>query len=56
MERLLKETRKLNKTIQGYGTQPVSFAEISKILSTLDANVYIASRKGRVLGYHLFRL
>ncbi|MFY9612884.1 MAG: GTP-sensing pleiotropic transcriptional regulator CodY [Tissierellaceae bacterium] len=54
MERLLKETRKLNKTIQGYGTQPVSFAEISKILSEiLDANVYIASRKGRVLGYHL---
>lgn len=54
MKNLLQETRKLNKTLQGYGSQPVSFTEISKILSEiLDANVYIASKKGRVLGYQL---
>lgn len=54
MESLLKKTRRLNKTIQGYGTKPVSFMELSKILSDiLDANVYIASRKGRVLGFEL---
>lgn len=54
MEGLLKKTRKLNKTLQGYGSQPVSFSELSKMLSDiLDANVYIASRRGRVLGYEL---
>ncbi|MDR7869931.1 MAG: GTP-sensing pleiotropic transcriptional regulator CodY [Tissierellaceae bacterium] len=54
MESLLQKTRKLNKTLQSYGTQPIAFSEISKILSEiLDANVYIASKKGRVLGYQL---
>ncbi len=54
MESLLKKTRKLNKTIQSYGSERVSFLELSKILSDiLDANVYIASQRGRVLGYEL---
>lgn len=54
MENLLQKTRRLNKTLQGYGSQPVSFTELSKILSDiLEANVYIASKKGRVLGYKL---
>lgn len=54
MENLLRETRKLNKTIQSYGSERVSFLELSKILSDiLDANVYIASQRGRVLGYEL---
>lgn len=54
MESLLQKTRKLNKTLQSYGSQRVSFSEISKILSEiLDANVYIASKKGKVLGYQL---
>lgn len=54
MEGLLKKTRRLNKTIQSYGTRPVSFNELSKILSDImEANVYIASKKGRVLGYKL---
>ena len=53
-ERLLQKTRKLNKNLQSTDTKPVSFPELSKILSQmLDANVYIASRKGRVLGYEL---
>lgn len=54
MESLLQKTRKLNKTLQGYGSKEVSFPELSQILSDiLDANVYIASTKGRVLGYEL---
>lgn len=54
MESLLAKTRRLNKTLQSYGSQPVSFSELSKMLSDmLDANVYIASRRGRVLGYKL---
>lgn len=54
METLLQKTRRLNKTLQSSGSKPVSFQELSKILSEiLDANVYIASRKGKVLGYEL---
>ena len=54
METLLQKTRRLNKTLQDYGTKGVSFMELSEILSQiLDANVYIASMKGRVLGYEL---
>lgn len=51
---ILQKTRTLNKTLQSYGSSPVSFAALSKILSDImDANVYIASKKGRVLGYEL---
>lgn len=51
---LLEKTRRLNKTLQTSGSKPVSFQELSVILSQiLDANVYIASKKGRVLGYEL---
>jgi len=54
VESLLKKTRRLNKTLQSYGSHPVSFEELSKILSDmLDANVYIASRRGNVLGYKI---
>ncbi|NLJ78565.1 MAG: GTP-sensing pleiotropic transcriptional regulator CodY [Tissierellia bacterium] len=53
-ESLLQKTRRLNKTLQSSGSRPVSFQELSKILSDiLEANVYIASKKGRVLGYEL---
>ncbi len=53
-ESLLSKTRRLNKILQNTGTQPVSFTELSKVLSDiLDANVYISSRKGRVLGFAL---
>lgn len=56
MEELLSKTRKLNKTLQSYGSEPVSFPELSDILSEImDANVYISSKKGRVLGYALSR-
>lgn len=54
MESLLKKTRKLNKSLQGYGSKPVSFSELSEMLSDiLDANVYIANKRGKVLGYEL---
>lgn len=54
MKQLLQKTRKLNRTLQNYGSDPVSFLELSKKLSEiLDANVYVASKKGRILGYQL---
>ena len=54
MEDLLKKTRRLNKALQNYRQDPVPFIELSKKLSDiLEANVYIASKKGRVLGYKL---
>ena len=50
-ETLLQKTRRLNKMLQGSGSKPLSFQELSKILSDiLEANVYIASKRGRVLG------
>ncbi|MDD2446103.1 MAG: GTP-sensing pleiotropic transcriptional regulator CodY [Tissierellia bacterium] len=54
MESLLHKTRRVNKTLQSYGSNPVSFVELSKILSdVLESNIYISSKKGRVLGYAL---
>lgn len=54
METLLQKTRRLNKALQGNGSKEVSFMELSELLSDiLDANVYIASKRGRVLGYEL---
>lgn len=54
MKKLLEKTRRLNKTLQSFGSEPVSFDDLSRILSDiLEANVYIASKKGRVLGHKL---
>lgn len=54
MEELLSKTRKLNSALQSYGSKPVSFPDLSDILSEIiEANVYISSKKGRVLGYAL---
>ena len=53
---LLEKVRKVNKVLQMTGPQPVSFKELCNIISeVLNANVYIISRKGRVLGYGLCR-
>lgn len=44
--KFIAKTRRLNKTLQSYGSEPVSFEELSKILSDiLQGNVYIASKK-----------
>ncbi len=51
---LLDKTRKLNKILQQSGTAPVQFSELCRILNeVLDANVYVASKKGKVLGVSL---
>jgi transcriptional pleiotropic repressor len=43
----------LNKILQKSGTEPVVFDDICNLLSeVLSCNVYIISRKGKVLGYN----
>lgn len=52
MTSLLSKTRMLNKILQKSGTEPVVFDDICSLLSNvLACNVYIMSRKGKVLGY-----
>ncbi|WP_026475993.1 GTP-sensing pleiotropic transcriptional regulator CodY [Alkaliphilus transvaalensis] len=51
---LLEKTRRINRILQKSGEQSISFNELSRILSEiLDANVYVASSKGKVLGVSL---
>ncbi|WP_373898471.1 GTP-sensing pleiotropic transcriptional regulator CodY [Haloimpatiens sp. FM7315] len=53
MASLLEKTRKINKILQKTGTEPVAFDDICKILSeVLDCNVYVISRKGKILGHN----
>ncbi|MCM1991101.1 GTP-sensing pleiotropic transcriptional regulator CodY [Oceanirhabdus seepicola] len=55
MMSLLDKTRMLNKILQKSGAEPVSFMDICKLLSeVLESNVYVTSRKGKILGYNLF--
>lgn len=52
MPSLLTKTRMLNKIIQKTGAEPVVFDDICTALSeVLECNVYIASRKGKILGH-----
>lgn len=52
MSALLNKTRMLNKILQKSGTDPVAFEDICELLSdVLSCNVYVTSRKGKVLGY-----
>ncbi|MBU5317139.1 GTP-sensing pleiotropic transcriptional regulator CodY [Clostridium bornimense] len=54
MGSLLTKTRKLNRILQKTGTDPVEFNEICELLSeVLECNVYVISRRGKVLGSHL---
>ena len=51
---LLDKTRMLNKILQKSGTEPVVFHDICNLLSdVLQCNVYIISRRGKILGYNL---
>ena len=53
MTSLLSKTRMLNKILQKSGTEPVVFDDICNLLSdVLTCNVYIISRKGKILGYN----
>jgi len=50
---LLNKTRKLNKILQKSGTEPVVFDDICGILSEeLNADVYVVSRRGKILGHN----
>ncbi len=52
---LLEKARKLNAILQQTGNLPVSFEELCKILmEVLDSNVYVVSKKSKVLGFGLF--
>lgn len=51
---LLKKTRRINKTLQQSGGSNISFDLLSHSLSeVLNANVYVVSLKGKVLGHEL---
>ncbi len=52
MTTLLEKTRKINKLLQR--SENVEYSGIAKVLSNvLDANIYIANRKGDIYGYTL---
>ncbi len=54
MQDLLQKTRQLNNLILGGAGKPVNFSEVAMVLSSsLDANVYVVSKKGKLLGYSL---
>ncbi|GAB6088246.1 GTP-sensing pleiotropic transcriptional regulator CodY [Alkaliphilus crotonatoxidans] len=51
---LLEKTRRINRILQQSGDHSISFNELCRILSEiLDANVYVASSRGKVLGVSL---
>ncbi len=53
---LLNKTRRLNKILQKGGADPVVFDDICKLLSeVLECNVYIVSRRGKLLGHTFSR-
>jgi transcriptional pleiotropic repressor len=52
---LLEKTRKLNSIIQNSGRISISFDDLCEILQrVLDANVYVSSKRGKILGFSLF--
>lgn len=52
MSSLLQKTRRLNQLQQSIGSEQIQFVEICTIISEeLDSNVYVISRKGKILGY-----
>ncbi|SJZ63979.1 GTP-sensing pleiotropic transcriptional regulator CodY [Selenihalanaerobacter shriftii] len=54
MKALLEETRKINRLLQKSAGHPVDFTEMAKVLSSaIKANIYVVSRKGKILGYQL---
>lgn len=51
MNTLLDKTRRINRLLQRSAGSQVNFNEMASVLSDLiDANVYLASRKGKILG------
>lgn len=53
-ESLLEKTRKINKFLQRSAGYPVDFNDVCKTLGeVLNSSAYVASRKGKVLGFRL---
>ncbi len=51
---LLEKTRRINKILQKTAGQHVDFKDVAEVLkSVIHANVYIASSKGKILGWSL---
>ncbi|QNO16411.1 GTP-sensing pleiotropic transcriptional regulator CodY [Alkalicella caledoniensis] len=51
MKELLSKTRRINKLLQRNNGQTVDFSEMAEVLKDIiSANVYVASRKGKILG------
>ncbi len=51
---LLEKTRRINKILQQTAGQHVDFKEVSEVLkNVIHANVYIASKKGKIFGWSL---
>jgi len=54
MKTLLEKTRRINRLLQKSAGTQVDFNEMAKVLSELlNADVYVASRKGKILGLGL---
>ncbi len=54
MSSLLEKSRKINHLLQRTGGRPVDFSEMAKVLEdAINCNVYISSKKGKILGYSL---
>ncbi len=54
MNDLLKKSRKINRLLQKTGGRRVEFSDMADVLtSAIKCNVYVASRKGKILGYSL---
>lgn len=54
MPQLLERTRRINRLLQRTAGNPVDFVEMAQILSDLiQANVYVVSRRGKILGHAL---
>lgn len=49
---LLSRTRKINAMLQKAAGKPVNFKEMAETLSdVIEANIYVVSRRGKLLGY-----
>ncbi|KHD84137.1 GTP-sensing pleiotropic transcriptional regulator CodY [Bacillus ginsengihumi] len=49
---LLDKTRKINSMLQKAAGRPVNFKEMAETLSeVIDANIYVVSRRGKLLGF-----
>ncbi|MVO99166.1 GTP-sensing pleiotropic transcriptional regulator CodY [Paenibacillus lutrae] len=49
---LLNKTRRLNRLLQKEAVSAVSFMDMAEVLrDTIHANVYVASRRGKILGF-----